>query len=66
MSEKATDLMEALGEDGKLAGLTVKVSPELKVYIADLRKRTGKGVSDIVGRALEAYFDGYELAEDDD
>ena len=62
-NEKATDLMEALGEDGKLAGLTVKVAPELKVYIADLRKKTGKGVSDIVGRALESYFDGYVMGE---
>ena len=60
--EKATDLKEALGEEGKLAGLTVKVNPELKAYITDLRKCTGKGVSEIVGRALESYFDGYEMS----
>ena len=59
---KATELVDSLG-GVELAGLTVKVSPELKVYIADLRKKTGKGVSDIVGRALESYFDGYVMGE---
>ncbi len=61
MSEKAVDLKAALGEEGKMSSLTVKVAPELKMLIADLRKSTGKGVSEIVGRALESYFDGYEI-----
>ena len=59
-NEKASDLKDALGEEGKLAGLTVKIAPELKALIADLRKCTGKGISEIVSRALESYFDGYE------
>lgn len=62
-NEKANDLVEALGEEGKLAGLTVKVTPEIKVYIADLRKRTGKGISEITQRALEAYFTDYVLMD---
>jgi len=59
MANKATDLIDALGEEGKMAGLTVKVTPEIKVCMSDLRKKTGLGISAIVQNALDLFFDGY-------
>jgi len=64
MSDKANALLDEQG--GDLVGLTVKVSPTVKMMVLDLRKRTSKGISDIVQRALEAYFVGYEMSEDAD
>jgi hypothetical protein len=61
----ANEMIASLGEEGKLAGLTVRVSPETKVMIADLRKRTGKGMSQIVQSALDAFFEDYELLGDE-
>lgn len=66
MAEKATDLIGALGEGGELVGLTVKVAPATKALVYNLRKRTSKGVSEIVSRALEAYFEGYEPTVEDE
>lgn len=60
---KANDLVEALGEEGALKSLTVKVTAEMKACMSDLRKKTGKGISEIVQRALDSYFDGYEMTE---
>ena len=62
----ANEMIASLGDEGKLAGLTVRVSPESKILISDLRKRTGKGMSQIVQNALDAFFEGYELLEEDE
>ena len=61
----ALEMIDSLGEEGKLAGLTVRVSPETKIMIADLRKRTGKGMSQIVQSALDSFFEGYTLLDDE-
>ena len=62
----ANEMIASLGDEGKLAGLTVRVSPESKILISDLRKRTGKGMSQIVQNALDAFFEGYTLLEEDE
>jgi hypothetical protein len=66
MSDKANELLNEQG--GDLVGLTVKISPDAKAMILDLRSRTSKGISEIVQRALDAYFEGYTIApvEDDE
>ena len=66
MSNNANEMIASLGDEGRLAGLTVRVTPESKALIADLRKRTGKGMSQIVQSALDAFFEGYTVLEEDE
>ena len=63
MAEKANDLINNLGPEGKLVGLTVKVAPQMRANLYHLRKRTSKGISELVNRALESFFEGYEIPE---
>jgi len=65
MPKNATELMESLGEEGAMKGLSVKVTPEQKALIADLQKKTSMRPSEIVQKALDHFFDGYEASDDE-
>lgn len=64
MSKNANELITSLEEGGTMQGLSVKVSAEQKACINDLRKKTGLRPSEIVGKALDSFFEGYEVDED--
>ena len=62
----ANDILGALGEEGKLVALNAKVTPEMRDLVYNLKKRSGKQVTQIITLALESYFEGYEPVEIDD
>ena len=59
-------LEESSNEDAMLVQLTVKVTGLIKKKIEDLQEQTGKSKSAIVQQALDNFFEGYSLIEDED
>ena len=63
----AREMLEELSsEDAKLMQLTVKVTGLVKKKIENLQEQTGKGKSAIVQQALDNFFEGYSLIEEED
>lgn len=63
MMANANDILSTLGDEGKLVALNAKVTPEMRDLVYNLKKRSGKQVTQIITMALESFFEGYEPVE---